>query len=67
VRHAQVTVGRPLAAEEVAAAIVEGAARGRRLLLVGRTARQAWWMNRLAPRLYERIMTARLRAEMEGP
>jgi NAD(P)-dependent dehydrogenase (short-subunit alcohol dehydrogenase family) len=67
VRHAQVTVGRPLAAEDVAAAIVAGAARGRRLLLVGRTARQAWWVNRLAPRLYERIMTARLRTEMEGP
>jgi len=67
VRHAQVTVGRPLAPGEVAAAIVAGAARGRRLLLVGRTARQAWWLDRLAPRLYERIMYRRLRREMEQP
>ena len=67
VQHAQVTVGRPLAATDVAAAILDGAARGRRLLLVGRTARQAWWMSRLAPRLYERIMSARLRGELEGP
>ena len=67
VRHAQVTVGRPLAAADVAAAIVDGAARGRRLLLVGRTARQAWWLSRLAPRLYERIMVQRLRGELDGP
>jgi len=67
VRHPQVTVGRPLAAGRVAAEIVAGAARGRRLLLVGRTARQSWWMSRLAPRLYERIMVARLRGELEAP
>jgi len=65
VRHAQVTVGRPLAAADVAAAIVDGAARGRRLLLLGRTAHQAWWVSRLAPRLYERIMAARLRGELD--
>ena len=67
VRHAQVTVGRQLAATDVAAAILDAAARGRRLLLVGRTARQAWWVSRLAPRLYERIMAARLRGELGEP
>jgi NAD(P)-dependent dehydrogenase (short-subunit alcohol dehydrogenase family) len=66
VRHAQVTVGKPLAPEDVADRILEGAARGRRLLLVGRTARQAWWLSRVAPRLYERIMSRRLRAELHG-
>jgi short-subunit dehydrogenase len=67
VRHAQVTVGAPLAAEDVAEAIFEGASRGRRLLLVGATARQAWWLSRLAPRLYERIMSARLHGELGEP
>lgn len=67
VRHAQVTVGAPLAAADVAEAIFEGASRGRRLLLVGRTARQAWWLSRLAPRLYERVMSSRLRSELDGP
>jgi NAD(P)-dependent dehydrogenase (short-subunit alcohol dehydrogenase family) len=67
VRHAQVTVGPPLAADHVAAAIFEAAARRRRLLLAGRTARQAWWLSRFAPRLYERIMSSRLRGELDGP
>jgi NAD(P)-dependent dehydrogenase (short-subunit alcohol dehydrogenase family) len=65
--HAQVTVGQPLAAEDAAECVFEGAARGRRLLLVGATARQAWWLNRLAPRLYERIMSTRLRGELGAP
>jgi NAD(P)-dependent dehydrogenase (short-subunit alcohol dehydrogenase family) len=67
VRHGQVTVGRPLAPEVVADMIFEGAARRRRLLLVGRTAHQAWWLSRFAPRLYERIMSSRLHAELDGP
>jgi NAD(P)-dependent dehydrogenase (short-subunit alcohol dehydrogenase family) len=67
VRHGQVTVGRPLAPDSVAGTIFEGASRRRRLLLVGRTAHQAWWLNRFAPRLYARIMSSRLRAELDGP
>jgi NAD(P)-dependent dehydrogenase (short-subunit alcohol dehydrogenase family) len=67
VRHAQVTVGATLAAEDVAEAIFAGASRGRRLLLVGATARRAWWLSRLAPRLYERIMSARLHGELGEP
>ena len=66
VRHAQVTTGAPLAAEAVAEAIYRGATKGRRLLLIGRTARQAWWMSRLAPRLYATLMARRLRAELES-
>jgi hypothetical protein len=67
VRHGQVTVGEPLAPAHVADVIFEAATRRRRLLLVGRTARQAWWLNRFVPRLYERIMSSRLRAELEEP
>lgn len=40
-RHAQVTVGRPLAPAVVADRICAGALRGRRLPLIGRTARAA--------------------------
>jgi short-subunit dehydrogenase len=66
VRHAQVTVGRPLTAEAAAAELLAGAASGKRLLLIGSTARQAWYLSRIAPRLYERIMARRLRAELES-
>lgn len=63
--HAQVVVGRRLHPDDVADRIVRGAGRGRRLLLIGRTAHAAWWVSRLAPALYERIMARRLRAEMD--
>lgn len=62
--HAQVVVGRALAATDVADRIFEACARRQRLLLVGRAARAAWWLSRFAPVLYERIMARRLRAEM---
>jgi NAD(P)-dependent dehydrogenase (short-subunit alcohol dehydrogenase family) len=62
--HAQVVVGRPLTPEFVAERIYAGAGRSRRLLLVGATARAAWWLNRIAPALYERIMARRLRGEL---
>jgi len=64
VRHAQVTVGRPITAETAAERIVAAAARRPRMLFIGRTARQAWWLSRIAPGLYERIMSRRLRGEM---
>jgi len=63
--HAQVVVGRRLTAESVADRICTGAAKRRRLLLIGTTARVAWWLSRLAPALYERIMARRLRGEMQ--
>jgi NAD(P)-dependent dehydrogenase (short-subunit alcohol dehydrogenase family) len=66
VRHAQVTVGQPLTPEDAAARIFAGAERGRRQLFVGRTAWMAWWLSRLAPRRYERIMARRLRGELES-
>jgi NAD(P)-dependent dehydrogenase (short-subunit alcohol dehydrogenase family) len=62
--HPQVVVGRPLQPDDVADRIVVGCERSRRLLLIGRTARAAWWLSRFAPALYERIMARRLRDEM---
>jgi hypothetical protein len=55
------------AAEAAAERIVAAAARRRRMLFIGRTARQAWWLSRVAPGLYERIMSRRLRGEMREP
>ena len=66
VRHAQVTIGHPLTPDAAAQQIVAGAARDRRLLLIGRTARIAWWVSRLAPALYEKLMARRLRGELES-
>ena len=66
VRHAQVTIGGRLSPGEVAERVFAGAARRRRLLLVGRTARVAWWLSRCAPALYERLMARRLRGELES-
>jgi len=65
-RHAQVTVGRPLTTDTAAQQIVAGAIRGRRLLLVGRTAWLAWWVSRFTPSLYEKLMARRLRSELES-
>jgi NAD(P)-dependent dehydrogenase (short-subunit alcohol dehydrogenase family) len=66
VRHAQVTVGRPLAPDLVAARVVDAVARRRRLLRVGATAHFAWWMSRFAPGWYARLMARRVRAELES-
>jgi NAD(P)-dependent dehydrogenase (short-subunit alcohol dehydrogenase family) len=63
--HAQVVVGQPLDARHVAEQILAACERSQRLLLIGRTARAAWWLSRFAPALYERIMARRLRAEMQ--
>ncbi len=66
VRHAQVTVGHPLTAEDAAGRVFAAAQRGQRRLLIGRTAKAAWQLNRFAPRLYEFIMARRLRGELES-
>jgi NAD(P)-dependent dehydrogenase (short-subunit alcohol dehydrogenase family) len=66
VRHAQVTVGSPLEPADAAERIAAAAAEGRHIVFVGRTAWQAWWLSRLAPGLYARIMARRLRGELES-
>ena len=66
VRHGQVTVGRPLDPADVAARVVDAVARRRRLLRVGATAHLAWWLSRLAPGTYARLMARRVRAELES-
>jgi len=65
-RHAQVVVGERASAESVADRIFVAASRAEPLVLVGRTARLAWWVSRLAPRYYERAMAKKLRGEIDN-
>lgn len=62
--HAQVVVGPQLRPDAVAQRIFRACERSQRLLLIGRTARAAWWVSRFAPALYERVMARKLRGEM---
>jgi NAD(P)-dependent dehydrogenase (short-subunit alcohol dehydrogenase family) len=65
-RHAQQIVGARARPEAVAAEVLRAAERGRRLLLPGRMAKLSWWVSRLAPGYYARVMAQRLRAEMDS-
>ena len=64
-RHPQSVVGARATAETMAGKIFEAARNGRRLLLPGAVPRASWWVSRLAPRLYERLMVRKLRSEMQ--
>lgn len=55
------TTGPEISPDDVARAIVAGVAAKRERVLVGRTAHLAWWVSRLAPATYRRLMARRLR------
>ena len=59
----RLTSGAELTAQDVADAVLDGIEHGRDLVLIGRTAKQAWTVNRLAPQLYMRLMLRRLRTQ----
>ncbi len=61
--HARQTTGEELTPDDVAAALLDGVARGHDRVLVGRTARMAWVVSRHLPRTYLRVMTRRLRRD----
>ena len=52
--------------EEVAERVFAAVAAGRELLLPDATSRKAWWLSRLAPGLYARIMKRRVGGEFPG-
>jgi len=58
-REARTGVRGAVPPEQVAEAIFAATGRGRRLLAVPRPARAYYWMTRLAPSLYERLMARR--------
>lgn len=57
------TTGEEITAHDVAVALLDGVDRGREVVLVGRTARLAWTVSRLSPRLYMTLMLRRLRTQ----
>ncbi len=61
------TTGEEITSEDVAAALLDGVAHGRDLVLVGRTARLAWTVSRLAPSLYMKLMIRRMQNNERGP
>lgn len=65
-RHAQSIVGGRSTAEAMAERIFRAAEEERRLLLPDRVSRLSWWVSRLAPRFYERLMVRKLGKEMQG-
>ncbi len=58
--------GRPQAPEDVAEAVVRAAAQRLRVLLPSLLARLSWWISRLWPALYERLMLRTQGGEFEG-
>jgi NAD(P)-dependent dehydrogenase (short-subunit alcohol dehydrogenase family) len=58
--------GRQLQPAEVADAILQGLDRRRELMLLPAVSRASFWLSRLVPRVYERMMLRSQRAEM-GP
>jgi short-subunit dehydrogenase len=57
--------GSEASAEKVAEAIFEAAQRHRRLLVMTPVGKLTYWLNRLAPGLYEYLMIRQLRAELD--
>lgn len=62
--QARLTTGRQAQPDEVAQAILGAATQGRQLLRHGFTAHAAWWLSRLWPGFYARLMTRRLQGEI---
>ena len=58
------TAGRAMAPAFVAAAICDGLEKRRKRLLVGRLARVAYWLSRLCPGIYERMMLKSVKDEL---
>ena len=62
--HPQSVVGKPMSAARVAADIYAGALARKPLLVLTAVGKLSYWINRLAPKLYERIMAWQVRDEL---
>ena len=63
-RHPQSKVGREDTPEQVAEKVFQGLIKKKRLLLLTPVGKMTYWLSRLAPGLYERIMAKQLREEL---
>lgn len=64
--HDRLTIGAGLQPDDVADKIFRAASVNKRQLNIGKTARLAWLVSRIAPRYYERRMIRTLGGEVEG-
>jgi len=62
--HPQSVVGRPMSAARVAADIYAGALARKPMLVLTPIGKLSYWINKLAPRLYERLMARQVREEL---
>jgi NAD(P)-dependent dehydrogenase (short-subunit alcohol dehydrogenase family) len=62
--HPQSMVGKPISAERVAEDIFKGVLRKKHLLVLTPVGNLTYWINRFAPRIYERIMARQLKKEL---
>jgi NAD(P)-dependent dehydrogenase (short-subunit alcohol dehydrogenase family) len=62
--HPQSMVGKPTSAKKVAEAIYKGLQKRKHLLVITPVGKLTYWIHRLAPMLYERIMARRLKDEL---
>ena len=63
--HPQSRIGRQGSPESAAAAIYRGAVRQKDLLILTPVGKIGYWVSRMAPSVYERIMAARLHSELD--
>ncbi|MBW2048702.1 MAG: SDR family NAD(P)-dependent oxidoreductase [Deltaproteobacteria bacterium] len=64
-KHPQSTVGSQSTPEEAAEAIFRGAMRRKHLLVLTPVGKISYWISRISPILYERMMARQLRSELE--
>jgi short-subunit dehydrogenase len=64
--HPQSRVGGQETPENVAEAIYKGALKRKHLLVLTPLGKMGYWISRIFPILYERMMARKLRAELEG-
>ena len=62
--HPQSVVGKPMSAARVAADIYAGALARKPMLVLTPIGKLSYWINKLAPRLYERLMARQVREEL---
>jgi NAD(P)-dependent dehydrogenase (short-subunit alcohol dehydrogenase family) len=63
-RHPQSTVGRQNSPDQIADAVYRGLLKKKNLMVLSPVGKLAYWMSRLAPYVYERMMARQLRAEL---
>jgi short-subunit dehydrogenase len=63
-RHPQSTVGRQDLPDQIAAAVYRGLLKKKNLMVLSPVGKLAYWMSRLAPNFYERLMARQLKSEL---